>query len=49
MTRMECDTLLLSFREVGWDPTARTEADELSRGQKIFHQKNTCGEGRNPV
>ncbi len=27
----------------GWDPTARPEADEPRCGQKIFHQKNTCG------
>jgi Tfp pilus assembly protein PilV len=27
---------------LGWDPSARTEADEPSRDQKIFQQKNTC-------
>jgi hypothetical protein len=34
---------------LGWDPTARMEHDGASRGQKIFHQKNTCGEDGNPV
>ena len=34
--------------KLGWDPTARTERDGASRGQKIFHQKNTCGEDGNP-
>ncbi len=26
---------------LGWDPSARPEADELRYDEKIFHQKNT--------
>jgi hypothetical protein len=49
MTRMESESPTLSFREIVWDTIARPEDDEPRCGQKIFHQKNTCGEGRNPV
>jgi phenylalanyl-tRNA synthetase beta chain len=48
-----CEALKISSPSViavksGWDPTARTEHDGASRGQKIFQQKNTCDLIGNP-